>query len=203
MLISAHTTSEIVRSFFGTTGLVAALSLFLSLLGGCGQVHILDDPLHRSEMEALGPEDPAVAVGPLHRAGQPCGACHRPDGAAGSFLAAGTIYRDPVSEVGVGDAEVLLTDSEGHQFSTKTNCVGNFYVRNAEFQPVLPFWTSVQLGEFPYKMASPIHREISCAKCHFDPVGPASAGHIFVADDETTFASIPVRSCNASDQVAR
>ena len=197
MLNSAQMTSESVRAFSGATRLLVALSLWV----GCD--NFLDDPLHRSEMEALGPEDPAVAVGPLHRAGQPCGACHRPDGVAGSFLAAGTIYRDPVSAVGVGDAEVVLIDSAGSQFSIKTNCVGNFYVRASEFQPVLPFWTSVQLGEFPYKMASPIHREVSCAKCHFDPAGPASAGHVFVADDETTFSTIPVRSCDASDQQAR
>lgn len=181
----------------------AALVAACVLLAGCGDDGFLADPLHRSEMERLGPEDPAVARGPLHRPGQPCGACHRPDADAPDYLVAGTIYRDPVASIGVADAEVVLTDSAGKTFTIKSNCVGNFYVRPNEFPAVFPLWVSVQLGEFPFKMASPIHREASCAACHSDPVGPASAGHVYVTDDETMFSSIPVRPCGPEDAKVR
>ncbi|MES1171996.1 MAG: hypothetical protein ABUL77_02060 [Bacteroidota bacterium] len=170
---------------------------------GCGEPEFLADPLHRAEERAQGPESPSVAVGPLHRAGQPCGACHRHDGSAGPFLVAGTVYRDPKATVAVADVDVRLVDSAGMKFLTKTNCVGNFYVRPSEFHAVLPLWVSVQLGEFPWEMASPIHREVSCAKCHSDPAGPTSAGHIFVTDDETIFPTIPMRACAPADGVSR
>lgn len=180
-----------------------AVVLAVVLAVGLGPGCFLQDPLHRAEVESLGPEDPTVAVGPLHRAGQPCAACHWSEGPASPFVVAGTIYRDPVTTMAVADADVVLVDSLGTSFTTKTNCVGNFYVRPAEFRPVFPLWTSVQLGQFPFKMASPIHREASCAKCHFDPAGAATAGHVFVADDETTFASIPMRACGPADEVGR
>jgi hypothetical protein len=116
---------------------------------------------------------------------------------------AGTVYRDPWATIAVADAVVDLIDSVGNPFTTKTNCVGNFYVQSWEYRPVPPFWASVQLGEFPWKMASPIHREASCASCHLDPVGPASAGHIFVTDDDTTFSSVPLRPCGPADGITR
>ena len=177
--------------------------LWLALLGACGQPAFLEDPLHKAEVAALGPENPAVKVGPLHRPGQACAVCHRADGLADPYLAAGTIYRDPMTTVGVGDADVVLVDLVGNTFKTKTNCVGNFYVKTSEFHPVLPFWVSVQLGEFPYKMASPIHREASCSACHSDPAAPDAAGHVFVTDDMAAINSIPLRACGPADEVAR
>jgi hypothetical protein len=179
------------------------LALGICVAAACGDEGFLGDPLHRAEMRSLGPEDPGVAPGPLHRPGQPCAACHRPDGTAPPYVAAGTVYRDPAEKIAVADAEVVLTDSVGTVFMIKTNCVGNFYVRPSEFKAALPFWTSVQLGPFPFEMASPIHREASCAKCHYDPVGPASAGHIFVTDDESMFSSIVLRPCGPEDAVIR
>lgn len=200
---SAKTSLTGARRLGGRLGWLAGSSLAVSLFLSGGPGCFLQDPLQRAEVEALGPEDPAVAVGPLHRPGQPCAACHRSDGPASPFVAAGTIYRDPVTTIAVADVEVLLIDSLRKSFTTKTNCVGNFYVRPGEFRAVSPFWTSVQLGEFPFEMESPIHREASCAKCHFDPAGVASAGHVFIADDETTFASIPLRPCGPGDGVSR
>ena len=179
------------------------LTFGLGLVSACDDTGFLADPLHRAEMESLGPEVPGVDRGPLHRPGQPCAACHRPDGTAPPYVAAGTVYRDPVEKVAVADAEVVLTDSVGTVFTIKTNCVGNFYVKPSEFKAVPPFWTSVQLGPFPFEMASPIHREASCAKCHTDPVGPAAAGPIFVPDDEGTFSSIILRPCGPEDAVIR
>lgn len=185
-------------------------SVILRLLacGGmlaCGGSDFLRDPLLDAEVAALGPEDPAVLIGPLHRPGQPCAACHRPDGVAGAYVVAGTVYRDPLATIGVADVAVALIDSNGRTFTTTTNCVGNFYVRPSEFSPKPPMWVSVQVTAipFPFKMESPIHREASCAACHFDPAGPNSAGHLFVADDPTTFASIPLRPCGSADGVSR
>lgn len=183
-------------------------TLLAPLLGAllavaCAGADPFGDPLQDAEREALGPEDPGVPSGPLHRPGQPCGACHRDGDEYPVFVFAGTVYRDPVELIAVADATVVLVDSAGNSFMTTTNCVGNFYVKANEFRPVPPVWTSVQLGEFPWRMESPIHREVSCAKCHADPVGPAAAGHLFVTDDETTFASIPTRPCGPSDHVVR
>lgn len=171
--------------------------------GGCDQVGITLDPVHRSAVEALGPEAPNVPEGPLHRPGQPCGVCHRENDEAPRFVFAGTIYRDPGSQVPVADVQVRFVDSEGTTFTTTTNCVGNFYVKPSELTPRSPTWVTVQITDLPYEMASPIHREVSCASCHFDPVSPVSAGHIFVTDDETALDAIPLRPCGPDDGVAR
>jgi hypothetical protein len=183
--------------------LLSRLGLAVALVSGCTGGDFLD-PLHSAEVAALGPETAGVPEGPLHRPGQPCAACHGGDGPGKpQMVAAGTVYRDPLQTIAVADTVVVLIDAAGKTFMTTTNCVGNFYVKSSEFQPTPPMWTSVQLGEFPWKMESPIHREASCAKCHFDPVGPSSAGHLFVTDDETTFSSIPVRPCGSADGVSR
>jgi hypothetical protein len=181
------------------SALVATVGAFL----GCGQSQLLGDRLGQAEIAALGPEDPMVPAGPRHRPGQPCAVCHNADGTATAYVAAGTIYRDPAAVIAVADVQVSLIDTKGNTFATTTNCVGNFYVKASEFRPVPPFWTSVQLGEFPFRMASPIHREASCVNCHFDPAGGASAGHIFVADDEATYATLPARACAPADGEAR
>ncbi len=170
---------------------------------GCGNFDPFSDPILDADKAALGPEAPNIPEGPLHRAGQPCAVCHRDGGENPTFVFAGTVYRDPVETIAVADAKVVLTDAAGHTFMTTTNCVGNFYVKTSEFVATPPVWTSVQAIEFPWNMESPIHREASCAKCHYDPAGPASAGHLFVTDDETTFASIPTRPCNAADGTTR
>ena len=184
----------------GTTVLVACL---LAASSGCAGFDPFGDPVLDAERDALGPEAPNVPQGPLHRAGQPCAVCHHEGGEDPTFAFAGTVYRDPMEKIAVADAMVLLTDDAGHTFMTTTNCVGNFYVKTGEFQATPPVWASVQRIDFPWKMESPIHREASCAKCHYDPIGPASAGHLFVTDDETTFASIPSRECTAADGTTR
>ena len=187
----------------GTRRLTAILLAAASIAPGCGGFDPLGDPVQDAEREALGPEDPNVPEGPLHRAGQPCAVCHREGDEEPAFAFAGTVYRDPIETIAVADAMVVLTDAAGRTFMTTTNCVGNFYVKTGEFQATPPVWASVQRIDFPWKMESPIHREASCAKCHYDPVGPASAGHLFVTDDETTFASIPSRNCTAADGATR
>jgi hypothetical protein len=187
----------------GAQVLVAFVLVASSLAPGCGGFNPLGDPVQDAERDALGPEAPNVPKGPLHRAGQPCAVCHREGGEDPTFVFAGTVYRDPMETIAVADAMVVLTDAAGHTFMTTTNCVGNFYVETGEFVATPPVWASVQRIDFPWKMESPIHREASCAKCHYDPIGPASAGHLFVTDDETTFASIPTRDCTAADGTTR
>ena len=177
-------------------------AIFLAF-GACDAPDFLQDPLERAKVAALGPEDPAIPVGPLHRAGQPCAVCHRPGGLASPHTASGTVYRDPLARIAVADVVVALIDAGGRTYSTKTNCAGSFYVKDTEFTPTYPFWVSVQLGEFPWKMSSPIHREASCAACHVDPAGPTSAGHVFLTNDDTMFATIPLRPCTAQDGVSR
>ena len=172
-------------------------------LGSCGAPDFLQDPLERAKVAALGPEDPAIPVGPLHRAGQPCAVCHRAGGLASPHTASGTVYRDPLARIAVADVAVTLRDASGRTFTTKTNCAGSFYVKDTEFAPTYPLWVSVQLGEFPWEMSSPIHREASCAACHVDPAGPTSAGHVFLTNDDTMFATIPLRPCMAQDSVSR
>jgi hypothetical protein len=181
----------------------ATLLVASSIAAGCAGFDPFGDPVHDAERAALGPEEPNVPEGPLHRAGQPCAVCHREGGEDPIFAYAGTVYRDPVEKIAVADAMVVLTDAAGQTFMTTTNCVGNFYVKTSEFLATPPVWASVQRIEFPWKMESPIHREASCAKCHYDPVGPASAGHLFVTDDETTFAAVPSRACTPADGVSR
>jgi hypothetical protein len=182
---------------------VVLLIATASLAFGCGNLNPFSDPIEDADVAALGPEAPNVPIGPLHRPGQPCAVCHREGGKAPAFAFAGTVYRDPVEKVAVADATVMLTDAAKHTFMTTTNCVGNFYVKASEFQPTPPVWTSVQRIDFPWNMDSPIHREASCAACHFDPAGSASAGHLFVTDDPTTFSQISPRSCGAADGTPR
>ena len=180
-----------------------ALLTAVLVLGGCEGATFLQDPTERAKIAALGPENPSVPMGPLHRPGQPCAACHSSAGGAVAYSAAGTVYRDPLTQIPVADVVVSLLDGAGKMFTTKTNCVGSFYVKSSEFAPAYPLWVSVQLGEFPWKMSSPIHREASCAECHRDPAGPTAAGHVFLTNDDTTFATIPLRRCTDQDSVRR
>ena len=52
------------------------------------------DPVRDRAIERLGAEDPAVAIGPEHRPGQPCVLCHSEGGPASGkpFAIAGTVF---------------------------------------------------------------------------------------------------------------
>jgi hypothetical protein len=157
------------------------------------------DPEHDAKVAALGPEDPRVRRGPLHRPGQPCGLCHGEGGEERPFSAAGTIYRDNVSTVPLVDAEILLVDAAANRFAARTNCVGNFYIEADAFEPVLPFWVTVRLGTNESPMESPIHRERSCAACHSDPASPRSAGHVYLTADDLVAPTIATRACRPDE----
>jgi hypothetical protein len=176
--------------------IVASLSLALA----CAPAVLAPvDPEREARVAALGPEDPRVPEGPLHRPGQPCALCHDGRDEAAAFTVAGTVYRDIASSVPLVDGDVALVDSAGNRFTSRTNCVGNFYTSKYQFNPVLPFWVTVRLGANESPMESPIHREASCATCHFDPAAPTTAGHVYLTADDLVAPTIPTRACRPDE----
>ena len=166
------------------------------------------DPVHDALVKSLGPEDPSIPQGEYHRAGQPCTACHGPEGPAKTeFSIAGTIFwaggvaQYSGSVVGVNNATVSVEDSLGTQTQIQTNCVGNFFVRPGDYTPAFPILAAVYAGagnKYQSKMATQISRSGSCADCHFDPVNYNAPGHIFIqpglppADQLAANANCPV-----------
>lgn len=155
-------------------GILLAVGLGLAIAGAC-------DPVRDSSISALGGEAPGVPHGPLHRPGQPCLLCH--DGSIGNppgFSVAGTVYQNASDLQAANGAVVTLTDSQGHTFDATTNEAGNFYVLPHQYQPVYPMKVAVAYGGTTVKMTADVGRDGSCAKCHFDPPGPASPGHVYI-----------------------
>jgi hypothetical protein len=152
--------------------IIAALT---ALLGSCG------DPVHDGQVAALGGEAPGVPQGEFHRAGQPCGVCHGPDGPASlAFTLAGTVFAQQFPQaVGVDVAQVLFVDDNQAHFNVNTNCVGNFFITANDWNPAFPVKAGVSVGGPPLLMQSHISREVSCANCHRDPPGLDSPGHIY------------------------
>jgi hypothetical protein len=151
------------------------LFLLPAALAACG------DPVHDDQVDALGPEQPGLAAGPYHRAGQPCTVCHGVKGPANlDFSLAGTAYQHSDSLLPLQNAVVKVVDSTGKRAFTGTNCVGNFYFQRSDFDPVWPVWTSVFYGDpNGSPMSTPIYRAGSCAACHADPADEAHVGHIY------------------------
>ncbi len=154
----------------------------LSLLpcASCGAF----DPVHQSQVDALGPETGGIPTGPYHRAGQQCTVCHGPEGPAHpEFVLAGTVFDSRDRTVGVDQAELLMVDSLGSSPPTNilTNCVGNFYVTADTWNPAFPIRVAIASKTSTSQMIGHIGRAGSCATCHTDPKGLDSAGHVFVA----------------------
>lgn len=169
---------------------VFALFAVPALLVGCHP-----DPVHSDHVSALGPEDPGVPTGPLHRPGQPCLVCHSDQGPASMVLSlAGTVYKEDGGRVPLSDALIRLIDSKGHRTVTATNCAGNFFVQKKAFDPVWPVWVKVEYNSLPVHMISPIFRDGSCGDCHHDPAGPGSAGHVYFAPSNAHY-SFPPSGC--------
>jgi cytochrome c553 len=149
------------------------------------------DPVHDALVASLGPENSAIPEGQYHRAGQPCTACHGPEGPAKTeFSLAGTIFwsggvaQYSGSVVGVNDATVSIVDSLGTQTQIQTNCVGNFYVLQSAQSFAFPILAAVFAGannEYTARMTTQISRASSCGQCHTDPVSYDSPGHIFLS----------------------
>lgn len=131
------------------------------------------DPVHQSLVDQLGPEAPNIPKGEFHRAGQPCVVCHGGEGPANEkFSIAGTIFHGPnttnIGFMGAGGVTVYIEDDNGQTIPVTTNCVGNFWIKASDFQPVFPVQVSIagpnNMGQ--QTMRSQIGREPSCGMCH-------------------------------------
>jgi hypothetical protein len=153
------------------------------------------DPVVDARQAALGPEQPGVPHGPLHRPGQPCTVCHSATGGNNpEFALAGTVYRDADSTEPLVGVVVAVTDQAHTQKLFTTNAAGTFYVTTSEWSPTFPLWVtlgySCGAAPAPYvqvDMQTEIFRASSCADCHFDPRGPSSAGHLYLSATASEF----------------
>lgn len=107
------------------------------------------NPVTNRTIDALGPEQPGVPRGPLHRAGQPCVTCHGPSGhATPAFSFAGTIYQSAAADSPpAAGVKVVVTDANGTEGAITTNQAGNFYVRQTTWNPVFPLRVRVLMGD--------------------------------------------------------
>jgi cytochrome c553 len=168
--------------------LISALA-FAATIGACS------DPVHDGRIKALGDELANVPVGEFHRAGQACVVCHSKDGPASNkvFSVAGTIFGQPGPPTGVDGVTVAFTDSAGSQYTTQTNCVGNFFVTPEKWDPAFPVLVRIYKGDRSKTMQGQIGRERSCGYCHHDPFNApqqyqgtvldpqySSVGHIYL-----------------------
>lgn len=149
------------------------------------------DPVRDASVAALGPEDPKVQVGPLHRPGQPCLLCHREGGKAVPFGLAGTVYMTVAAQKPVANVTVMVFDASHAVFTSVTNCAGNFFVPANQYTPVYPYWATLRAGRLQRDMDSPSSREGSCAACHTTTVGPTSPGPVYLIDDPTAQSAPP------------
>lgn len=150
------------------------------------------------QLAALGPEDPAVLPGPLHRPGQACLLCHSSSGSAPRFTVAGTVYQDPGARRPIGGVEVRLIDAARRRFVAYTNCAGNFYVSPQEFEPVLPLWVSLSGHGLSIDMESPMNKNGDCAICHQAAKNPSSAGPVYLTDDPSRLMGAAGGSCGGT-----
>lgn len=191
--------SRRMKSLFGRLGSLAVCTYAAACGVSCELTHA--DPVHESEVEALGPEKPGIPQGPLHRAGQPCMVCHSPEGPANTvFSFAGTVFAAPAMVgattgapvTGVENAAVGIRDSTGAPFLALTNCVGNFYVAPDKYSPVFPVLVSVSKGKNAVFMNSQITRETSCAGCHARAVSDTSPGQVYLSTSDVPTDCNPV-----------
>lgn len=125
------------------------------------------EPVRERAIEALGPEDDAVAPGPLHRPGQRCVLCHDGEDAdVPAFSIAGTVYVDADLQLPAANVEIDLLDAEERRITVTSNCAGNFYAERERFAPTFPVWTALRHEDYRIAMVSPIGRDGSCATCH-------------------------------------
>jgi hypothetical protein len=128
-----------------------------------------NDPVHDNDVASLGPEDPNVPPGPLHRPGQPCMWCHDGTGPASlAFATAGTVFQDMTDSTPLVAARVQMTDYDNaHVVMPETNCAGNFFVEAADWDLVFPVRVQVNYGATSALMISHWARSgVGCANCH-------------------------------------
>lgn len=136
------------------------------------------DPVHDDLVRGLGPE-PSGAPGPLHRAGQPCLACHGGSGPASLELSVGgTIYVQQGKTDPLEGAEVQVTDLAGRVVcSATTNAAGNFFLRRSECTMPEPAKANVLRASdgAESNMITRIGRSGSCATCHHGDTSTATS----------------------------
>jgi hypothetical protein len=140
--------------------------------------------------------------------------CHGDQGPASQqFALAGTVFYGPGAGsplVGVGNSRVLLQDDSQSEFTTTTNCVGNFYVKPGDWpgHPQFPVIVRVvgqpQQTPFDVPMQSHIGRSGSCAACHGIPTSDnlfETPGVVHLApQDDPSFTGDP--SCPVKPTLA-
>ncbi len=158
------------------------VALALAAVAGC------QDPVHDALVASLGGEDPNVPVGPLHRPGQPCLACHDGTGpAALAFGTAGTVFQDANVTIAMASATVTLTDAAGTVTPLLTNCAGNFYIEAVDWAPIFPVHVNVSWGNVSTEMLSHMGKETSCAQCHTgDIMSPSATNWVYLNAEPLT-----------------
>lgn len=173
--------------------------LFSAAIGACG------DPVYDGQIKALGDEQPNVPQGEFHRAGQPCELCHSSGGPASDnpFSVAGTVFAQQSTAIGVDSVTVAMTDTSGSSYVTKTNCVGNFFVRPNQWDPAFPILVRIYRDDRSRTMQGQIGRERSCANCHKDPFSSyerlSSVGHVYLYSPDDAVPAPP--SCPVNPRV--
>jgi hypothetical protein len=152
------------------------LLLACLLLAGCRT-----DPAAQSIIDTLPPD--STPNGPLHRAGQPCLACHDKYGGATELAIGGTVYALDAAKNTIAplpNVRITIVDSNNADSrKTCSNAAGNFFLTAASW-PDITFPLTPTAGGIA--MASLVGRDGSCASCHQLP-GPTSlnavtgAGH--------------------------
>lgn len=146
-----------------------------------------DDPVHDELVASLGPENPSVPPGPLHRPGQPCLACHDGTGPASLVMVfGGTAYEYYNQTPPLVSGTVQFTDAAGSTFTTETNCAGNFWVQAVDWSPTFPVHVDLAYGGYqPETMRSHMGRAASCATCHTGTDSSTTVEQVYFDGDDT------------------
>jgi len=173
------------------------LACFVAV-GGALAATSCESPVDAALLEEQGDEVSGVRTGEFHRYGQDCMACHGGYSSAPVFVAAGTVFATPDDDIPVSGAKVILTDALGNTHAETTNCAGNFFVQEREFEPQYPLNATIEYrlpGESSQTpvhrvvMGSRINREGGCAFCHVaGPPSSTSPGWVYL---EPTQPSTP------------
>ena len=171
--------------------------LIIILAGGVSCA--CSDPIPEEQIEALGPEDPNVPAGPLHRPGQPCVLCHggsRPGDAEPKLELGGTVYLyNPIfycqSRVSVSapqqpapGVEVEVLDANNQVRVMTTNAAGNFMLERGGNELEYPLWVKLRYNGIDLPMDSRVFRDGSCASCHGMEYELDSAGPVHLVEDQ-------------------
>ncbi len=193
LLVTRRRSPNLLHSPECLSGLATALGRLTAIALVSVSFSCAADPVRERQIAALGGETPGIPHGPLHRAGQPCGLCHGPEGPDNpEFSLSGTIYRGVSSRSPLKGATIHFIDSTGEQRTTESNCAGNFFVRKSEWSPTWPIWSKIEYSAKVVEMTSAVFREMSCSACHADPASPSTVGHLYFAEDEST---LPEATC--------